>query len=175
MLPTPRHQRSRWVLALGTLQAFQAVGWYIVWGGLIVEAKMLAEKTFSAAQAPLQHLTISVADLAPLWVGKREIRLADHVYDVLAQIPQGDSVRLELYHDQPEEVLFQTLSSLLSIEHSTALPLRTWLLQWMGGVYVLPESPVLPQRLDTQAIVCFHYRLMNAQHQPSQLIPPPKG
>lgn len=136
---------------------------------------MLAEKTFSVAQAPLQHLTISAADLAQRWIGKREIRLADHVYDVLDQIPQGDSVRLELYHDQKEEALFQTLSSLLSTDHSTALPLRTWLLQWMGGVYLLPESPVLPRRLDTQVISCFHYRLMNAQHQPSQLIPPPKG
>lgn len=175
MLPTPRHQRSRWVLALGTLLTFQAVGWYIVWCGLMVEAKILAEKTFSAARAPLQHLAIAQADLAQLWVGKREIRLAGQMYDVLGQVPQGDSVRLELYHDRPEEALFQTLTSLLSSEHSTATPLRTWLLQWMGGVYLLPLPPVLPQRMDTQGVVCFHYRLIDAQHRPSQLIPPPKG
>ncbi len=175
MLPTPRHQRSCWVFALGTLLVFQAVGWYIVWCGAMVEAKSSAEKTFSAAQAPLQHLTISAADLAKLWVGKQEIRLAGQMYDVLGQVPQGDSVCLELYHDRPEEALLQTLSSLLSTERSTALPLRTWLLQWIGGVYLLPESPVLPQLFDIPTVVCFHYRLMDAQYQPSQLIPPPKG
>lgn len=175
MLPTPPPRKLRLVIFLGTLLAFQAAGWYFFWGTLTVEAKISAERTFSSPQSPLQHLTISAHDLARQWVGKREIRWEGRLYDVLRQRPQGDSVRLEVYHDQREEALFRTLHSLLAAKQPTTTPLRSWLLHWVGGVYLLPLLPVLPQPPKSYVAVHFRYQLLAAQYWPAQLHPPPKG
>lgn len=175
MLLASRHRKFLWVVTLGILLAFQATGWYFFWGILVVDAKISVKQTMSSSNITLQRLTISATDLANLWVDEREIRFQGHLYDVRRQLVQGDSMCLEVYHDQREEALHRNLHTLLSGEHWPATPLRSWLPQWAGSVYLLPLLPVLPQWSAVCTAAAFPEQSWAAQHQPAQPSPPPEG
>ncbi len=176
MLPAPSHRKLRWVFILGLLLAFQAAGWYLFWSVLVMDAKTSARQTYVSPQTNLQHLTIAASDLSRRWVDKKEIRLDGRLYDVVGQRSQGDSVYLEVYHDRQEEALFHILHHLVSGQQATTTPLRSWLLHWLGGVYLLPRLLGLPRRPAMEpAAAHFSCRLLPDQYRPVQPGPPPKG
>ena len=176
MLPAPSHCKLRLVCILAFLLAFQAAGWYSFWGVLVMDAKISARQAYVSPQATLQHLTFAAADLNRLWVDKKEIRLDGRLYDVVRQRAHGDSIYLEVYHDRQEEALFHILHNLVSGQQSAKTPLRSWLLHWAGGVYLLPRLPGLPQRPAMEPTAAhFSCRLLPDQYRPVQPGPPPKG
>ncbi|MEO6037460.1 MAG: hypothetical protein ABIQ93_03535, partial [Saprospiraceae bacterium] len=139
-----RQLSKTWVFGLGALLAFQVWGWYLSFGILMLDAKMAARQMLAQPSAPCQQVTIAAADLARMWVGDREIRLAGALCDVGRQLSQGDSVRLEIYHDIQEETLLVKLYALLSTEEDAAKSHHLWLCQLLVSAYLLPVLPMLP-------------------------------
>ncbi len=167
--------KNAWVFGLGLLLAFQAAGWYMSWSILMLDAKITATKTLAQPLEPVRQCTIAVQDLKHLWVGKREIRYGGRLYDVRRQVVQGDSVRLEIYHDAHEEALLRQLSQLLATGKDDVKFHFQWLSQLLVASYLLPVLPDLPV-LPGEYVPCtgFSYQLICAQQEPAQQGPPPK-
>ncbi|MEO6759009.1 MAG: hypothetical protein ABIO24_06105 [Saprospiraceae bacterium] len=163
------------VPGLGALLAFQAVGWYLSWGILMLEAKKTAWQEGSPGLEQQVEITLAATDLARLWVGEREIRLDGALCDVFQQVQCGDSVQLEIYHDRPEEALFDTLFALLNTQKDAGRTYYGWLCQLLDAAYLLPQIPILPQRADGYLSGKFFYHLRCAQSSPAHSGPPPKS
>jgi len=174
-MPYLRQRVQIWVLGLGMLLAFQAAGWYLSWGILMLDAKMAVSQKLSRPETVREQLTVSTADLSRLWVGKREIRRNGRLYDVCSQHPQGDSVRLEIFHDTREEAILATLFALFVAEENSGKVHYDWLCHLLEATYLLPVLPVLPQRQTRYLPADFSYWLLRAQHDPAQTAPPPKS
>ena len=179
MLPFVRHWKIGAVLAFSALLTFQAAGWFLAWGILQFEAKTAAHIAMYRRETPIETATIPTALLSKIRVGKREIRLEGRLYDIVSQKVIGDSVALRLYHDRHEEAVHDTFLHLLrpggSAPHAAPTqPLQNWLAQWLGSVFLVPQTP----EIATPQAVLFLHRftclLPVAQFAPGCFSPPPK-
>ena len=79
--------------------------------------------------------------------GKGEIRLNGQLFDYRILAEKGDSVRVALYHDRPEEALYSVLGNIFKTETDANKPLTQpmaiWLAQWLGASFLLPETPAI--------------------------------
>lgn len=179
-MPSHRHHipcRRRYAAAfmVGML-AFQAVGWLVAWHTARWEAKFSARLAILDENTPIRSLTLPAAMLPALHVGKREIIYAGRLYDIRSAQTQGDSVRLELYHDRHEERLYGLLDQVLSSDTDTQhAPFQTWLAKWLCSAFLMPEQPpTVPSREGSQAsLQIFDPRYLTAQATPGVLAPPP--
>jgi hypothetical protein len=167
-------------LALAALLAFQAVGWFLAWGIQQSVAWHSAQRALSKPDTPFREITLHRTDFQKMKVGKKEIRLEGHLFDVRCAEKIGDSLRLSLYHDAAEEALFDTLGQLLSpgggSKAASALPLARWLAQWLLASYLLPRPPALVRT--EPSVACAHFSApaaKEAQAAPGIFSPPPEG
>jgi len=176
-MPSHRTHRRRYAAAfmVGML-AFQAAGWLVAWHTARWEAKFSARLAILDENTPIRSLTLLASTLPALHVGKREIIYAGRLYDIRSAQMQGDSVRLELYHDRHEERLYGLLGQVLSSDPDTEhLPFQTWLAKWLCSAFLMPEHlPSLLSRDVAQASPqIFEPIHLTAQAVPGVLAPPP--
>lgn len=180
MLPTAPHRPCKPFTSglLLALLVFQCAGWLVAWHVARHEACWTMRREIFAPETALRHVTLLAAELPRLRVDRHEIRFEGGLYDIRAQVVQGDSVRLTLYHDIREERLYEVLGSLLQPEPSSSAPhspLRAWWAQWFGANYLLPESPAPPRLLEKpRATHFFPFLLPVAQEAPECSSPPPE-
>ena len=174
----PHRRRIAAALLVGLL-AFQAVGWLVAWHTARWEARFSAQQVLFEENTPVSTLTLPAAALPALRIGKREIRYAGRLYDIRSAQPLGDSVRLELYHDQHEEALFNALGTLLSPPRdasSPPSPVLSWLAKWLGATFVMPDTLGLSVWAElAQPPLLFSAKPLTAQQEPGVFGPPPEG
>lgn len=179
MLSTFFHQKQALFLPVFiALLVFQSAGWFLVWHMAAFDAQREARSVMAKRKVPVQTITISNADFLQVRLKGKEIRLDGRLYDIRAELHHADSVTLEVYHDVQEEALYKTLSDLFSTEQPSGksnVPVCLWLAQWIGLIYIVPESPVLPVSPghDFRA-ASFPSNLLVRQDIPDILAPPPK-
>ncbi len=177
---TFRHHATLFVAFLTTLLAFQAIGWLMAWDVARMEVHSSVQRVLAQNNPPVSSFTLALHDLPAFRVGKKEVRISGHLYDIRSMHPQGDSVRLELYHDRHEEQLFKMLGLMLLQEDNEYSPyhsIQIWLAKWLGSSFLMPQQPLLPQ---TTAAVLSHRAIFNflspaAQAIPGTSYPPPEG
>jgi len=175
-----RHHALLLVILLTTLLAFQAAGWLTAWNVARMDAHFSAQQILFQDNTPVSSITLLATDLPALRVGKREIRLNGGLYDIRSTHVQGDSVRLELYHDWHEEQLFKILSRVLSSDDdgpSASSALQIWLAKWLGASFLVPQQPICPTATLAlpPGVAIFTFLSPAAQSIPGTFSPPPEG
>lgn len=168
--------------ALLALLAFQTMGWFVAWDLARTDARRCAAHILRQPKTQTHWRVLAPDALHRARVGKREIRLGGHLYDIRRAVPRGDSLLVELYHDAREEALLDALNALLQPAWATAFhtlpgpaPLHLTLLKWMGSAFLVPDGlPLLPDRLDWAAHF-FFCSLPGSQVALPRPGPPPKG
>jgi hypothetical protein len=143
----PRHSNGRSVNILLVLIVFQGLGWLLAWQAMQWQAKSAARSALFQEDSPVQTLVLQQDFFKQSSVGKGEIRLEGNLYDVRSKEYVGDSVRLVLYHDWHEQLLYSLLGGHFSrLDESAAgasEPLSMWVAQWLGLTFVAPTNPVI--------------------------------
>lgn len=182
-MSTPEPRRFCQPILSGLLLAllvFQCAGWFVAWHVARHEARWAMREVLFEPETPVRCVTMAVADLSRLRVGRHEIRFQGGLYDIRDQIAQSDSVRLTLYHDVREERLYEALGSLLRPDAAAASapsssPLRAWWAKWFEASYLLPKAPPPPLLLIKKAAKrFFSFLLPAAQTAPDCLVQPPE-
>lgn len=177
--PRPYRHRLAAALLIGLL-AFQAVGWLVAWHTARWEAHFSAQQVLNEESTPLTSLALHTSALPALRIGKKEIWYAGRLYDIRSAHLMGDSVRLELYHDQHEERLYGLLGKVFcsggDASSSPVSPVQVWLAKWLGAAFVMPE--ILAFRVWTElgkSPLLVFCRALVAQQEPGIFGPPPEG
>lgn len=178
MLSHCSHLYRRYAAALLVgLLAFQAAGWLVAWHTTHWEARFSAQQALLGKNTPLRHLTLPIAALSALRVGKKEIIYEGRLYDIRSAHSVGDSVRLELYHDRHEEHLYALLGRVIASdgEDPAPAPFQIWLAKWLGTVFLVPEGPPVVRATPRVQVPLrlFEYMLQMPQTVPGVLTPPP--
>jgi hypothetical protein len=128
---------------------FQGIGWVLTWQAVHIQAKFAAKTQLFQASTPVHEIVLQRDFFQKSKVDKHEIRLEGNLYDIRSFEWKGDSVRLVLYHDWHEQMLFAILDSHISNLDSAATgdapqPLTVWVAQWLGSAFLLPAEASLP-------------------------------
>ncbi len=169
-----------WIYLLLFLMAFQALGWLMVLQGIQWDVRRQAEYLISQETTPINTRTIPFHLFENIRVGRREIRLEGHLYDIKSVTHIQDSVRLELYHDRAEEKLVRHWRAFWSGSQESNSPTNqtnVLLVKWMGSIYLeLQQSDFALNILLPHAQRPPHWQAYTAaQSAPSVLSPPPEA
>jgi len=176
----PNQQRySLTAVLLTVLIAFQAAGWLLAWQGLLVGAKMEAQRTLLQEGTAFRQQIFHKDFIEKVKVGRKEIVLNGQLFDYKILSEQGDSLRISLLHDHKEEALFGVLGHVFKSEKGSrsdrSMPLTQWLAKWLCATFTLPQKPALPSEIALFLLnQNFDAPILKTQSTPGIFAPPPE-
>ena len=155
----PRYRSGRSALILFVLILFQGLGWLLTWQAIQWQAKLAAQSALFQEDTPVREDILQQDFFQQSKVGKREIRLEGNLYDIRSSELLGDSIKLVLYHDWHEQMLYSVLGIHFSrLDRSTGSepqPLSVWVAQWLGSAFILPTEFTITLAERSRGKSCF--------------------